>query len=148
MSGTADPLSPEFDVVVDGDTYTFRKPTIRYRIELGYKAADVRQRAYPQASGALHFGVDYEVVSTARAFAILELYLVRSSVPPERQWVFSPGVDGKPVVDFDKFPPDREGTALELAAKFEEEVARFRKGRNTDKPPAGGEAVGGQPNPG
>lgn len=146
MSGTADPLSPEFDVTVDGEVYTFRKPGIRYRIELGYASADVRRRAFPSAGGVLpsDFGIDAEAANFARACAILELYLMRS----DQSWPLSTAADGKPKVDFDKFPPEREATIWQLSAEFEREVARFRTRGNTNQPPAGEQAVGGVANSG
>ena len=141
MSGS-DPLSNTFDLVVEGETYVFRKPTIRYTIELGYRAADVRRRAFPSSGGSFpgDFGLDYDAVSFARACAIMELYLVRS----DQDWPFSAGADGKPLVDFDKFPPDREDTVRQIGGAFETELARFRARRNPDKSPAGTQAVAGQ----
>jgi hypothetical protein len=146
MSGTTDPLSPTFDITLDGETYTFRKPGIRFSIELGYRCADVRRRAFPAQGGVLpgDFGLDYDAVNFARACAIMELYLVRAS----EQWPYSPGPDGKPSVDFDKFPADREDTVRRLSNEFDTAVARFRTRRNPDDAPGGTEAVAGQPNPG
>lgn len=153
MSGsTADPLSPEFDVVlkygedktVITETYVFRKPGIYHRIELGYRAAEVRRKAYPLAGGVLDFGVDRATVDFARDCAILEMYLVRS----DQSWPFTPGEGGKPVVDSSKFPPEREQTVWDIGEEFSRQVERFRARRNPAGPPAGDEAVGGQPNPG
>lgn len=142
----SDSMSNEFEVVVFDDTFVFRKPTIKYRIELGYRSADVRRRAYPTQAGALpgDFGIDNEAAMFARNCAIMELYLLRSTAT----WPFSPGEDGKPKVDFEKFPSDCEDLVWRIGAAFEDAIARFRKRGDTDKPSAGGEAVGGQPNPG
>jgi hypothetical protein len=142
----SDPLSNEFEVVVDGDTFVFRKPTIRYRIELGYQSADVRRRAYPAQGGALpgDFGIDAAAAMFASNCAIMELYLVRSTAT----WPFAPGEDGKPKVDFDKFPPDCEDSVWKIGKAFEDAIARFRKRGDTDKPSGDGQTVGGQPNPG
>lgn len=148
MSGTrpADPLSPEFDIVVDGETYTFRKPGIFMPIEVGHRAADVRRRAYPAGYGAIpnDFALDMEAVTFARHCASIELYLVRADV----EWPFSPGEDGRPAVRSDRFPAERSDTVWRLGDAFAAEVARFRTRRNPARPPAGVEAVGGQPGPG
>jgi hypothetical protein len=138
----ADPLSPEFDIVVDEGTYTFRKPTIRYLIELGFKAADVRRRAFPQSGGVLpiDFGVDRTTVEMATSFAILELYLVRS----DQTWCFSPGPDGKPIVDFTQFPFEYEDTVWRIRTEFDKQVDRFRKRGDPPKPRIGEQAVGSQ----
>ena len=113
---------------------------------MGYRCADVRRRAFPAQGGVLpgDFGLDYAAVTFARSCAILELYLVRAS----EQWPFSPGPDGKPTIDFDKFPPEREDTVQRLANEFDSEVARFRTRRNSDNALGGTEAVAGEPNPG
>jgi hypothetical protein len=115
----SDPLSPTFDVAVNGSTYTFRKPDIRYRIQMGYKAADTRRRVAPEAGGMLDFGIDRDTVDMSRAFAIMELYLQAS----DAAWPFSPDAAGKPVVDFTKFPFEREDDVLKIGAAFEAEVA-------------------------
>ena len=143
MSGT-DPLLSEFDIAIDGETYSFRKPGIYHRIELGYRAAEVRRKAYPGAGGVLDFGVDRDTVDFARNCAIMELYLVRS----DQQWPFSVGVGGKPVVDSSKVPADREETVWKIGEEFTGQVVRFRTRGNPAGAPSGGEAVGGQPNPG
>lgn len=142
MPDNSDPLSRTFDVVVDSETYVFRKPGIFYTIEMGYRAADVRRRAFPAGGGGFpgDFGLDYDAVSFARACAILELYLERA----DQEWPYSPGADGKPTVDSGKFPPDREDTVRKVGNAFETELARFRARRNTDKPSPGTEAVAGQ----
>lgn len=149
MSGAspaADPMAAEFDVAIDGETYTFRKPGIRFPVEVGYRSADVRRRCYPAGGGALpgDFGIDYEAVQFARCCAILELYLVRA----DQTWPWSPGDGGKPVVDFDRFPPERDETVRRLGAAFEAEVARFRARGNPSGAPAGAQAVAGQPDTG
>jgi len=155
MSGTTDdPLSPEFEVVlkygegsdagVTTETYIFRKPGIYHRIELGYRAAEVRRKAYPGSGGILDFAVDRATVDFAQNCAIMEMYLVRSN----QTWPFTPGEDGKPVVDSSKFPPDREQTVWDIGDSFSKQVLRFRTRRNTAGPQAGSQAVGGQPNPG
>ena len=137
-----DPLSDTFDIKVGDETYVFRKPSIRYPIELGYRAADVRRRSYPAGGGGFpgDFGLDFDAGSFARACAIMELYLVRS----DQEWTHSPGPDGKPMVDFDKFPAEREDTVRRIGAAFEAELARFRARGNPDRPPAGAQAVAGQ----
>ena len=61
-----------FDVVVDGDTYTFKIPTIRYRIEVAGRAADIRNRAYPEGYTYERSGVvDWQANNFSRACALL-----------------------------------------------------------------------------
>lgn len=141
-----DVLQNEFDVAVDGDTYTFRAPSIRYRFEVGGRSADIRRRGSPEASLLERSGiVDWSVDNFSRSCAVLELYLVRSTVP----WPFGTESVSEidwarpPKVDFEKFPPGREDTVDAVAAAFAEGLARFRKGGDTDGRLAGAEAVGG-----
>jgi len=142
-----DVLQSTFDVPFDGDTYTFRIPGIKHDIEVGYRAADVRRRAYPEAMGAIST-LDWQSANFARYCALLELYLVRSTTA----WPYGFG-DGDdlskvdfskpPAVDFEKFPSDRAETVMELGAAFDQEVARFRSRRNPRGRSAGAEAVDG-----
>lgn len=139
----SDALSSTFTVELPGgETYLFRKPGIFFRIEQGYRAADVRRKAYPAGAGGLpsDFGLDWPAVDFSRQCAILELYLEKASV----EWPYSPGADGKPVVDSSRFPPEREQTVQALGARFEEEVARFRAERPADGQSAPAQAVAGQ----
>ena len=130
-----DPMAPTFDVTAGGETFTFRKPDIRYRIEIGYATARVRQRVDPSGAGtSLDWGLDRDAVDVSRYFAILEKYLERSTAP----WAFQPGPDGKPVVDFAKIPLDKEPVVAAAATAFEEAVARFRAGGDPAVAPAGG----------
>ena len=152
MSGTtADPLSSEFEVKLNlgteeqpaWETYVFRKPGIRFQIEVGYRSGDVRRRAYPPAAGGLgDFSLDYNAVQFSRYCAYLELYMLRSDADPA--WTHSPGPDGKPTVDFDKFPAEREDTVVRLGQAFEAEVARFRARGNPDGTSPGAQTVAGQ----
>lgn len=145
-------LQSTFDVPLDRDTYTFRIPGIKHDIEVGYRAADVRRRAYPEAMGAIST-LDWQAANFARYCALLELYLVRSTSP--WPYGFSDGDDigtvdfsKPPQVDFEKFPIDRADTVMELGAAFDQEVARFRRRGNPGKRPAGAEAVDGLRDPG
>jgi hypothetical protein len=143
-----DVLDSTFDIVVDGHTYTFKIPSIKYHIEVGYKAADVRRRAFPEAGGALGT-LDMDGVWFARYCAILELYLVKATTG----WPYGIADDRKatpldfanpPKVDFEKFPADCEQLVSQVGLAFETEKARFRSGRDTDRKSAGDQAVASQ----
>jgi hypothetical protein len=141
----ADVLSETFDVEVEGETYTFKTPSIKYSVELGYRSADVRQRAYPQARGELGT-IDMQGVMFSRNCAILELYLVKATT----LWPYGVIDDSKasavdfsksPVVDFEKFPADCEDLVMLVGGAFEEARSRFRTRRNRNAKPASAEAV-------
>ena len=147
----ADILQDTFDVVVDDATYTFKIPTIRYRIEVPARAVEIRRRAYPAGEVSERLGIsDWQAVAFSRNCALLELYLVRCSATWPYGTEDSSKVDMSkpPVVDFEKFPPDRDDTIDRVGAAFEEARARFRQGRAADGRPGGAEAVAGVGDPG
>lgn len=137
-------MQSSFEVVVGGDTYTFKVPTIKFDIEVGYKAADIRRRGFPEAGGGLGT-VDYAVVQFSRHCAYLELYLTKATT----LWPYGFETDDgsqidmnkAPVVDFEKFPASCADIVVDVGAEFETQMQRFRRKRNTDKKPAGTEAV-------
>lgn len=135
-----DILQGEFEVEYDGERYTFKAPSIRYRFEVGGRSADIRRRGSPESYVNERAGViDWSVDNFSRSCAVLELYLVRATTP----WPF--GVEAvaeidwakPPKVDFEKFPAGKEDTVDGLAAAFAEGLARFRAGGDTDGRPAG-----------
>jgi hypothetical protein len=133
-------LATTFDVVVEGETYTFKIPTIKYRMEVSGKAASIRNRAYPQGQMQEQLGIaDWTSVNFSRYCAVLELYLVKATTP----WPFGTedvnaiDLTKPPVVDFEKFPSDRDDTVEAVGMAFETERARFREGRTADRRPAG-----------
>lgn len=146
-----DPLQDRFDVTVGRDTFTFRMPTIRYDIEVGYKAADVRRRASPDDMGALG-ALDWGTVQFSRHCAVMELYLLRSTT----LWPYGFATDDlsqvdfdkAPKVDFEKFPAECADEVTRVGVAFETEMARFRARRNSDQTPAGAQAVAGIGDPG
>lgn len=135
-----DILQDTFSVTVDGDEYVFKVPTIKYEIELGYRAADVRRRAYPESGGTL-IAADYASVQFSRACAIMELYLTKAST----LWPygFADGAETAeidfakpPKVDFEKFPVNCTELLYQVGEAFENEITRFRRRRNPDQRPA------------
>lgn len=146
-----EPLQSTFDVVVNDDTYTFQIPTIRFDIEVGYKAADVRARAYPEGGGTLG-GLDFAAANFSRYCAYIELYLRRATT----LWPYGYDNDDlgnvdfsrPPQVDFLKFPADRTEDVYQVGAAFDTEVGRFRQRRDRSRERAGAEVVDGSGNPG
>jgi hypothetical protein len=148
MSGV---LADRFDVVVEGDTYTFKIPSITYDIATGYRAADVRRRAFPESLGALG-AIDFGAVQFSRCCAYLELYLLGSST----LWPYGIADDSDlskidmsapPKVDFEKFPVSATDLVLEVGNAFEEKYAQFRRPRHSNNRQAGAETVAGSQDP-
>lgn len=139
----ADVTQQTFDVSYEGASFTFRIPKITHDVEVGYKAADVRRRAFPEGRGYID-GLDYSAVQFSRYAAYLELYLTAATA----EWPFSAGADGKPVVDSTKFPFEFQEDVYGLGAAFETELSRFRRPRAANNGSASAEAVAGVGNPG
>lgn len=143
MSGEA--LADRFTVEVGGHSYDFKIPTITYDIVVGYRAADIRRRAFPEALGAMG-SIDFGAVQFSRFCAYLELYLISAST----LWPYGHADDtdlakinmsAPPRVDFEKFPVSAADTVLEVGYAFEQRYAQFRRPRHTDHKPPGSEAV-------
>lgn len=113
-------LQDKFDVTVRDKRYTFRMPSIRYDMEVGYKAAEIRRSADPAGVGAWNTA-DYVADTFSRYCAIIELYLVAA----DEEWPFSPGKDGKPVVDSSRFPLKKRTTVYEIGGAFQQTFDRF-----------------------
>ena len=117
----ADVLQETFDVTVRGKNYKFRVPSIRFDIEIGYKSAQLRRQSDPEGRGELG-SVDAAATRFAWSQSVIALYLLSS----DESWPFSPGPDGKPVVDPDKFPSNKINTVYELGEAFRTAYERFR----------------------
>jgi hypothetical protein len=148
----SDVLADRFTIDHDGASYEFKIPSIRFDIETGYRAADVRRRAFPEGHGELG-SVDFNTVQFSRACAYLELYLVGSST----LWPYGIADDSDlsksnmaqpPKVDFEKFPISASNTVLEVGFAFEQRYAQFRRPRHSANRPTGPEAVVGEQNSG
>lgn len=141
-----EPLQDRFDIHVGDDVYTFKMPTIRYDIEVGYRAGEVRAKAYPPGVGSLG-GVDFQAVNFSRYCAIFELYLLRATT----LWPYGYADDELARVDFNKlpevkfenFPFSATDDVWAAGTAFEAEIARFRRRRNTDDASAGAKTVAG-----
>jgi hypothetical protein len=136
-------LQNSFDVTIGSDVFTFRVPSIRFDIEVSYKAAEVRRRAYPAGGGSTQ-DMDNMAYAFSRGIAYMELYLERANV----DWPWSAGKDGKPTIDFERFPAHKGGAIYDIVAGFDEEYGRFRRTGSFNREPVGEEVVAGQPNSG
>jgi len=147
----SDVLADRFTVEVDDHAYEFKIPSIRYDIEVGYRAADIRRRAVPESGGALG-AVDFQTVQFSRACAYLELYLIGAST----LWPYGLEDDdlskinmaNPPAVNFEKFPLYAADMVMNVGVAFEQKYADFRRPRNRRQGSAGTEAMAGSENSG
>lgn len=130
-----DVLQTTVDIEHEGQSYTFKIPTIKFRMETAARATDVRQRAYPEGIVNERLGlIDNNTYFFSRCCAFFELYLVKATV----SWPYGSEDPEKidrskpPAVRFENFPLGRDTTVEEVGGKFEEAIERFRKGGNPD----------------
>lgn len=132
-----DVLQDEITVTVRGEDYVFRIPSIKFDIEVGYRAAAIRRKADPDGRGALD-ALDGMAAGFALNCALLELYLARGPA-----WCWSPGAGGKPVVDHEKFPIKASALVWEVGGAFRDAFERFRADGTADDNASGAETVAG-----
>jgi hypothetical protein len=135
-----DPLKMTFDIdLKDKGTYTFRIPKITFDVEVGYKAAEIRRRIYPEGQGVL-VGLEDAAYAFSRYGAYLELYLASAT----EDWPFTKDAQNKPVVDVTKIEdPLKAPLIYEVGVAFDAAHGRFRSGGNFDNPSAIPETMAG-----
>ena len=142
-----DILQDKLEVKLQDDIFVFRIPTYLDEIKLGMKERDIRRELGLEIGGDQSGnpdGLDNQTFFMVQTAARFELLLVQSSV----QWPWSAGPEGKPVVDFHKWPSDKVGDAIAVGALFAGELTTFRSGGNTDGNAASSEAMASQSNSG
>lgn len=140
---TADVLQSEIAVTVRDEKYTFRMPSIRFEIEVGYKANDICGRSMPDNSSpqASILGPGGRAYNFAWCCAVMELYLIRATT----EWPFT---DGPGKVNSDKFSFAKSQAVEEIGGAFSAELNRFRDDRPADDDTTGKKAVAGVQNTG
>jgi hypothetical protein len=138
-----DLLQSEIAVTVRGEKYTFRMPSIRFEIEVGYKANDICGRSMPDGltPSATLLGPGNRAYNFAYCCALLELYLKKATT----EW---PLTDGPGNVNSEKFPFGKSQVVEEIGVALGAELNRFRDDRPADGKPPGAESVAGKQDPG
>lgn len=133
-----DVLQTEIVVAVRGNNYTFRMPSIRFEIEMGYRANDICGRSMPEDSTpqASLLGPGNRAFNFAWYCAAMELYLIRATT----EWPFTGG-PGRVVSE--RFPLGKAQTVEEIGSAFSVELNRFRDDGSADDNANGKEAVAG-----
>lgn len=123
----AELLKDTITVEVDGANYDFAIPGYSEEMRVGIRERDIRREIDPATRGSSD-GLDYETNFLVRTAAVFEVLLKRASV----EWPFSPGPDGKPIVDHKKWPKEHVTTAAKVGTQFGIELGRFRSGGTAD----------------
>jgi hypothetical protein len=115
-------LKGEITIHYNNDAYIFKVPSVRDRLHIAAKAAQLRKETDPEGNG-IALGYDPTALMLSDRIATL-LVLLRSS---EAKWVYSPGPTG-PVMDVDKWPDN--APIMEVIDQFNNELEMFRKAGN------------------
>lgn len=136
-----DLLQTTLDVDHKGEKFVFKIPSLTDELRVGGRMHALRAKAQPEWNGFVGGGLDADTAFILRASATLEVLLQRG---PE--WVFSPGKDGKPVVDIEKISFDHNDDVYAVYQGYVSVLDSFR-GRRADGDAAGKEAVAGGQDP-
>jgi hypothetical protein len=133
-----DVLQNEIVVTVRGEKYTFRMPSIRFEMEIGYRANDICGRSVPEGSSpqATLLGPGNRAYNFAWCCAVMEMYLIRATT----EWPFT---DGPGRVNADRFPFNKTQLVEEIGSAFGAELNRFRDDGSADQHDAGEKTVDG-----
>lgn len=134
------PIKKEVLVTYNGETFTFKMPTIYDDIKTGVRARRILLSAADGDQIEDESAYDYNTRYFIRACAIFETQLLQTSA----QWVHTATPGGSPVVDTSKFGPERAADVLAIVTDYSNQVDTFRSGRNTNNPPADDKAVASQ----
>ena len=113
-------LKNEIIIEKDGETYTFKVPSIKDRIKIAATGADLRKESDPKGNG-ITLGYDPSAVLFTDTIATFMVLLKSTSA----KWVYSPDAAGKPVIDLDKWPDSVP--IMEVVSQFNDELDKFRK---------------------
>jgi hypothetical protein len=119
-----DMLKDVINVSVNGNTFSFRIPSVKDKLKISALAAKLRRDNDPDGTG---FAYGYDVMSMMFFDSIATfMTLYKDSDAP---WVFTPNPeDNKPEMNLDKWPND--APIVEVIEQFNTELATFRKARH------------------
>ena len=128
----------------DGESFEFTIPSSVHELRIGASVRKIRREIDPESSGpGEEFGWDMMAQLHVKAIAMFVVLLERTSAT----WVYGPGPDGKPMIDWRNWPADSVERVLEISLALDSAVQRFRARRNKPKVPGappGNQAVVGR----
>lgn len=139
MPDNTDPvLQTTIEVTIDGCTFIFAIPSFKDEIKLGLRARQIRRdlefellpnKQDPQALATVAGDptFDQQTETYVRTATYFEVLLRSSSV----QWIYTPDDNGKPVVDYTKWPDAQFNTIVRAGVDFSNQLTRFRQGGTT-----------------
>ena len=130
-------LQTTLEIPYKGEAFVFKIPSILDELKVGGRERALRIASDPSWNG-FNGGLDWDTAAALRAAATFEVLLERG---PE--WAFTPGKDGKPIVDIAQVSSDHNADVYAIYDMYRSALDSFRVGRAAAKNTAGGEAVAG-----
>lgn len=141
-------LENEIEVINQGETFLFRIPNSRDEGRFGANLKKLRREVDPEGIGfGEESGWDDSSDMHMRSAAWFMTALIKTSA----DWVYSPGPDGKPAIDWGKWPARQADRVVQIVIAFLQAVNRFRgplDSAGSAGEPAGEQALAGGENAG
>ena len=120
-------LDTSITVDNSGESFEFTIPSSLHELKIGAATRRIRREIDPMASGpGEEYGWDVISQMHTKSIAMFQVLLIRTSA----KWVYGPGPDGKPIVDWQNWPADVVERVLEISLALDSAVQRFRARRN------------------
>ena len=111
----------------DGETFEFTIPSSFHELKIGAAIRRIRREIDPLSGGpGEEFGWDQMAFLHTKGIAMFQVLLERTSA----KWVYGPGPDGKPIIDWQNWPAEVVERVLEISIALDSAVQRFRARRN------------------
>jgi hypothetical protein len=133
-----EPIQTTILVKHQSGDYEFKIPSLHDEIAVGARMDKIHRAIDPTWNGFTR-GMDLDSEYALRAAAVFEVLLKKASV----QWPFEATPAG-PIVNSALFPPDKALTVMEVWQGYNDSLATFRQGGNSNKPAAPTETVASQ----
>ncbi len=118
-------ITDENTITVDyeGSKFTFKIPSIMESARIGVRAKMMRKEVAPESDGS-EDGLDIETIYIFKALSTFEILLKKTDAP----WVFTPGEDGKPKIDVNKFEDKHLVSLIDVYLEYSTALRNFRTG--------------------
>ncbi len=117
-------LETTIEVANRGESFVFRIPNSKDEGRFAANLKKLRREIDPDGVGpGEEYGWDQDADMHMKSAA----WMMTSLVSTSADWVFSPGADGKPTIDWGKWPARNANRVVEIVISFLSGVARFRK---------------------
>lgn len=139
-------LQDTIEIKHNNEVFIFRIPSYFDELKIGARERDIRREISQEVGGDISGnpdGLDSQTFFMIQTAARFEILLQKADC----NWVYSPGEDGRPTIDYKKWPKDKVGDIVSIGVRFTDELTTFRSGRLRDPEPSSSEAMAGQPDP-